>query len=485
MENLQTTATTDELIARVAAMIDAGRPAVARPLLTAVRRRAPSSPDLSVLGARLALREGYADLALRELDEAIALHPEHASLRKCRTEVRIQLGDNVGAAADAAEAVILDNGDPEAKARLGVLMLQLKRPADAVACLGEAAAMDPRNPTYREGLAAAQEANGDPDAGLATLTASIADMPWRTELRNAAVLLSIRRRDFAVAHRLAEEARVAGVMDACTFGLMGHALSSLGRHAEAADAYVEALKLGPNDPYVRHLAAATGVQSSATRAPVEYLRAVFDGYADRFEQHLISLGYRVPGLIRAALLQHATIAAGERLGPVLDLGCGTGLVAVVLSDLPVAPLIGVDVSARMLAGAAAKHLYADLHETDLMQFLAEDATPWKAVLAADVLVYFGALREVAASVHARLEPGGWFVFTVEELDPDHHDNVHGDGDWVLGPMGRYAHSMLYVAKIAREAGFVIRTLERQTLRYESDVPVAGYFVVLEREQHDN
>ena len=86
----------------------------------------------------------------------------------------------------------------------------------------------------------------------------------------------------------------------------------------------------------------------------------------------------MPGLIRAELLQHPTIAAGERLGPVLDLGCGTGLVAVVLSDLPIAPLTGVDASPRMLASAAAKQLYADLLEADLMQFLAEtDTSPPK------------------------------------------------------------------------------------------------------------
>jgi predicted TPR repeat methyltransferase len=52
-------------------------------------------------------------------------------------------------------------------------------------------------------------------------------------------------------------------------------------------------------------------------------------------------------------------------------------------------------------------------------------------------------------------------------------------------MGRYAHSMSYVATTAKAAGFAIRTLERQTLRYESDAPVAGIFVVLERERHDN
>jgi predicted TPR repeat methyltransferase len=412
MENLQTTANAEILTSRLASLIDAGRFGTARPLLAAVRRLALPSPRLAELAARLAMHEGRFDVARADLDEAVAQAPENAALRKCRANVRMQMNDNEGAAADAAEAVILDSSDPAAKAMLGVLMLELHRPEDAVACLGEAVSNDPTNPHYREGLAAAQEASGDADAALSTLGAGIAATPARVELRNAAILISVRRRDFATAHRLAEEARVAGTADACTFGLMGHALSSMGRHADAAGAYSEALKLGPNDPYVRHLVASSGDLPSTARAPVEYLRTVFDGYADNFGSHLISLGYRVPGLIRAAVLRHPVIAAGERLGPVLDLGCGTGLVAVVLSDLSAGPLIGVDVSSRMLAQASAKQLYAELREADLMQMLAEDLTCWKLIVAADVLVYFGALSEVFAAVHSRLEPGGWFVFTV-------------------------------------------------------------------------
>jgi predicted TPR repeat methyltransferase/thioredoxin-like negative regulator of GroEL len=482
MEKLEATADTDALTARISALIDAGRSAAARPLLAAVRRGAPSSPRLAELASRLALHDGRADLALLELNEAVARNPEHAGLRKSRATVHMQMNDKERAAVDAADAVILDNDDPAAKALLGVAMLELERPADAIACLGEAVAIDPANAAYRTGLAAAQEVGGDADAALATLEAGIAATPGRIELRDAAILLSVRRRDFVTAHRLAEDSRAAGVAGATTFGLMGHALSSLGRHAEAADAYAEALKLGPDDPYVRHLVAASGNLPSATRAPVEYLRAVFNGYADRFESHLVSLGYRIPGLIRAALMRHPAVAAGEHLGPALDLGCGTGLVAVVLSDLRIDPLVGVDVSSRMLANAAAKQLYAELREVDLMQLLADDTTSWQLITAADVFVYFGALSEALSAVHSRLAPGGWFVFSVEELLPDHEGNVRGNGDWALERMGRYAHSMSYVASTIEHAGFAVRALERQVVRYEADAPVAGIFAVLERAQ---
>ncbi len=160
--------------------------------------------------------------------------------------------------------------------------------------------------------------------------------------------------------------------------------------------------------------------------------------------------------------------------------------AVVLSDLPIGPLVGVDVSPRMLAQAAAKQLYAELREADLMQLLADDATRWQLILAADVLFYFGALQEVLAAVHARLEPGGWFIFSVEELLPDHDGMIHGNGDWALQRHGPLRAHMAYVATtVARGRGFAIRTLERQAVRYEADAPVAGIFAVLERERHDD
>ena len=480
MEQLRATADATALMARILALLEANRLGAARQLLSAVRCLMPRSPVVAELAARIAAREGCPQPALDELDAAVAQFPDHAGLRKCRADLRLQTDDAIGALADAAEAVILDRSDPAAKALLGIVLLQQGRSGEALACLGEAVANDPTNPAFRHGLAAAQEANGDADAALATLTCGIATAPRWTELRNAAILVCIRQRDFTTALHLAEQTRVAGVADACSFGLMGHALSSLGRHTQAAGAYAEALKLGPEDPYVRHLVTAAGILPGAPRAPAEYLRAVFDGYAERFESHLIALGYRIPGLIRAVLARHPVIASGGCLGPALDLGCGTGFVAVALSDLPVAPLIGVDLSPRMLEAAAAKQRYAELHEADLMNFLAEDDRRWRLIVAADVLIYFGALAELLTLTRSRLEPGGWFVLSLEELLPGAAGSVRVGGDWALQCQGRYAHSMDYVASSARQAGYAICTLERQTVRFEGEAPVAGFLIVLER-----
>ncbi|MBS0558610.1 MAG: tetratricopeptide repeat protein [Proteobacteria bacterium] len=471
MQTVHATAEPDALAGRIAALLDAGRIGAARPMLAALRALAPDDPAAATLAARLAIREGRPQDALPELDARIAAAPADAALRKSRAELRLLLNDRLGAAGDAAEAVILDRHDPAAKAMLGVMLLELGRAQEAAACLREAVAGAPGNPAYRQGLAAAQEAAGDADGAAATLAAAIAAAPGAAGLRTSAMLLAIRGRRFADAAGMAEAARRAGAADACVLGLLGHALSSLGRHEEASEAYAEALKLGPEDPYVRHLVSASGAVSAAGRAPLAYLRAVFDGCADTFEATLIGLGYRIPGLIRAALLRHAP-PDGEPVGPVLDLGCGTGLAAVALSDLPYGPITGVDASPRMLAMAAAKGLYAELAEADVIDTLRADTAAWRIVLAADVLCYFGALEAVFAAVAARLLPGGLFVCSVEEA-PD-------EAGWSLGRLGRYAHGRRYVTGTAEAAGLVVREIRAETLRHEADAPVPGLILVLQR-----
>jgi len=317
------------------------------------------------------------------------------------------------------------------------------------------------------------------------LTEGIKLCPASIALRNAAILLCVRRRDFTQAVRLAENARSAGIADACTFGLKGHALSTLGRHQEAAIAYQDALKLGPEDPYVRHLVVSSGAMPDSKRAPEAYVRTVFDGYADRFESHLISLGYRIPGAMRTMLQAHPRVAAGLSIGPVLDLGCGTGMAALAIGDLPLGPFTGVDLSPRMLAHARVKRLYAELREADIIADLTAHEQQWPLIIAADVLCYFGALEDLLAVVHQRLEPGGWFVFSVEQVLADHDGIVPGNGKWALQRQGRYAHAEEYVYEAVCAAGFRVLRIDRPIVRQEAGADVPGLLFAIERIHHDS
>jgi predicted TPR repeat methyltransferase/thioredoxin-like negative regulator of GroEL len=484
MDSIHVTADADSLHARAAQLIKAGRFGAAKPLFAAAQALAPPSPELTLTGARIAMGLGAWDEAMIQLDSGIADAPTHAGLRKCRADVRRRMGDREGAARDAAEAVINDPADPKAKAILGSAMLNLDRTADAIACLAEAMRGDPGDIDTRSTLAVALERAGDADAALRVLTEGIAMAPNSVALRNAALLVCIRLRDFVQAIHLAEDARANGVADACTFGMKGHSLSSLGDHDQAIVAYQEALKLAPEDPYVRHLVVSATAMADPERAPDDYIRTVFDGYADRFESHLISLHYGIPVAIRCILLNHPRVASGLSLGKALDLGCGTGLVALAIGDLPIESFTGVDLSPRMLAHAAAKRLYVELREGDIISDLTRHDDQWPLIVAADVLCYMGALEDLFGLVHARLAPGGWFVFSVERMLPDHLGTMPGNGNWALQRQGRYAHAEHYVYEALCAAGFRLLRMDRPVVRQEAGSDVPGLLLAVERMRDD-
>ena len=188
MPDLQDTLDVSALTARIVSLIDAGRTGAARPLLVALRRIAPPSTVLSVLAAKLAMREGRLDLPRPNWMRPSRQRPSTPycgnAVRSCASRLAIRLVPPQ----IAAEAVILDRQDPSAKALLGVLLLELGRATDAVTCLGEAVAANSTHPAFREGLAVAQQAAGDADAAVATLAEGIAATPGSAALRNAAIL---------------------------------------------------------------------------------------------------------------------------------------------------------------------------------------------------------------------------------------------------------------------------------------------------------
>jgi predicted TPR repeat methyltransferase len=231
--------------------------------------------------------------------------------------------------------------------------------------------------------------------------------------------------------------------------------------------------------------AASGALQNSKRAPEEYVRTVFDGYADRFENHLIGLGYRIPGAIRALLLGHPRIASGLSLGPVLDLGCGTGLVALAIGDLPIESFTGIDLSPRMLAHAKAKQIYLELREADIVADLSVQSQRWPLIVAADVLCYFGALEEILSLTCKRLEAGGWFVFSVEQILPDSDGVVPGNGNWALQRQGRYAHAEHYVYEAVCAAGFRVLRVDRPVVRQEAGIDVPGLLFAVERLRDDD
>jgi predicted TPR repeat methyltransferase len=280
--------------------------------------------------------------------------------------------------------------------------------------------------------------------------------------------------DHAAAVDLAEQALELAPRFAPAHALLGRALAALGRREAAVAALSRALELEPDDALgVRIDLARLDVLAADQAVGPGYVRALFDDYAGSFERHLIkNLNYRGPDLLRAAV-RRARAAQGCKLWfrRVLDLGCGTGLVAKALAGA-YAAIEGIDLSPRMLARARRARLYKRLHEADLATFLKhEPAASADLVIAADVFVYMAALDEVFRETHRVLGRDGLFAFTVQAHD--------GDGV-VLGEDARYAHGETYLRGLAAETGFTTALFEPVSTRQDRGVDVPGFLLVLER-----
>ncbi len=247
---------------------------------------------------------------------------------------------------------------------------------------------------------------------------------------------------------------------------LGAVLADLGRYAEAIATFRKALDLDPARVEARHMIAA--LEGTTPDSPsVDYVQALFNDYAERFESDLVeTLGYRIPQTLRA-------IVGKGPFGRVLDLGCGTGLVGVAFQDCA-REIVGVDVAERMIAEAAKKNIYASLHAMEIADYFAsEDARrgPFDLILAADVFIYVGKLDHVFALAHAHLTPKGRFVFSVEHCAAD---------GFVLQPSGRYAHSRAYIVELARAHGFRIAASEKVSIRKHREGVADGLVCVLQR-----
>jgi predicted TPR repeat methyltransferase len=243
----------------------------------------------------------------------------------------------------------------------------------------------------------------------------------------------------------------------------GNLLRETGRIEEAAECFRQALAHGGDAELNAYfLAGLTGGEGPAA-PPRRYVQALFDGYAEGFEQHLREvLDYRAPDLLVRGLSDQQFEAA-------LDLGCGTGLVGEQLRGRA-KRIIGVDLSGNMVQQARARGVYDDVAQADALDYLRAANDTFDLVVAADLFIYVGELQQLFAQVHRVIATGGMFCFTVERAAAS--ERV------ALRPSLRYVHSRAYIESLASEIDFEIRQIAEQPLREEQRVPIPGLFVWL-------
>jgi predicted TPR repeat methyltransferase len=162
----------------------------------------------------------------------------------------------------------------------------------------------------------------------------------------------------------------------------GRALVSKNAIAEAAAVFDRWVKAEPNNPIAQHLASAALGSSGMEKASADYVVALFDSCATRFDEALARLHYCGPELVLSALREAAEPPAGG--WQILDAGCGTGLVGPLLRPLA-RRLVGIDLSPGMLGLALGRNAYDELINADIVTYLRELPRSFDVIVAADVL----------------------------------------------------------------------------------------------------
>ncbi|TGD43319.1 class I SAM-dependent methyltransferase [Pseudotabrizicola sediminis] len=141
----------------------------------------------------------------------------------------------------------------------------------------------------------------------------------------------------------------------------------------------------------------------------EQVAAAYDAWAASYDAEMAAAGYRHPSIGCALLARHAP----RGTGPVLDAGCGTGLLGDWLGILGFAPVEGLDLSAGMLAVARSKGSYARLHQLALGQPLPFADGAFAAVISTGVFTTGHVGAEALPELIRITRAGGPMVLTVK------------------------------------------------------------------------
>ena len=125
-------------------------------------------------------------------------------------------------------------------------------------------------------------------------------------------------------------------------------------------------------------------------------------FADSYDTTFASgLGYIYPATIVASLATQ-----NRQEGGILDIGCGTGLVATAIRKAnPVAVIDGVDISPEMLEKAREKGDYRELMQADLTSDFSHIRTDYAAIVSAGTFTYGHLGPELIPDLLALCRPG--------------------------------------------------------------------------------
>lgn len=399
-------------------------------------------------------RQAYRE-AVSCLSSSIANGVDSDRLKVNLAVCRLNLGQSSEAISLAREVVDHEPALPSGWNVLGRALLERGEAEEAEKVLRAGLQLHPDHPALTLHLGHAIKAQGQTDEAMASYRSfSVSQQRWIAETD-----AMVQRGQFGQAESRYRQLLSAQPGNATALGGLGRLLLRLGKIDAAIDVLNEATRLDPEEPSHRHFLKAARNQPD-DRAEPDYVRSLFDAYADDFDATLTgSLEYQVPQKM-ADLLRSSRVPQGN----LLDLGCGTGLLARALG--PESWLVdGVDLSEQMLERARIGGMYRNLHLSEIRSFLTRSDQTWSVIVAADVLIYLGAVDDLLPLLSRRLTRPGWFLFSIESTQ---------SADWMLHPAsGRYRHSRSYLESSLLRNGFRSPVWVETTIRREYGKAIEG------------
>lgn len=411
----------------------AGRLQKARQLYNEVLKLDAGHNDALHMLGLLAHQQGNNDVAIKLLTTALKQGPESA-------EIYTNLGNALQA-----------NGQVE----------------EAITSFKKALKINPDFILAHNNLGNALNLNGNKEEAIASFNTAIALNPnvALTYYNLGNLFYSKGEQENAIAYfrkALAIEPEFADAINN-----LASLLAATGNIDEAIELFKSALRLNKNNAMARHMLNALQGNTSTHPSP-EYVIDLFDNAANEFNKQLVNkLNYKAPKLIYRAVEEISGLS--DNTLDIMDLGCGTGLCAPLFHS-SARTLKGIDLSQKMLDKAKALNLYNELIKGDITTQLRKLNDKYDLIISADVFIYVGDLKSIFKVIAQALKPDALFVFSLEAEE--------SELDFRLCSTGRYAHTMSYIRKLAKENALEQRYVTEVTLRMDKNEPVKGYIVVL-------
>jgi predicted TPR repeat methyltransferase len=461
--------TAEELIGRSRRLIAEGRPEEGSVVAMLAVRLHPGDADahLHMIDSLRGLRQHAA--ALEATRTAVAAVPGDARLRVAEADLLIAAGDFEGATRALAEAVTLDPADPGHADRLGLLLQELGQFDRAAVCHADAFDRGPTNPAPLCHMAVCMLHMGAAESALEALdhAAGLPGYDQGFELHRS-IALHLLDRDEDAAGTM-QELILRGGGDARGYLHLGVVLAALGRGDEAAGAFDTASLLDGGDGRIRHAALTWQGHDRAPDQAGRYVARILNPAAAAYDDHQLDVRqFRVPGLLERTL--DARAGAETRFGRVLDLGCRTGLVGLVLRSRAEI-LVGIDPDPALLREAAAKDTYDGLHAGDPLALMASRQEVFDLIVAHDLPATMPSLEPLFAGLAAHLSPGGLAILVTQA-------GYGADSEPAAG--GRHKHGALYLETLTERAGLTSEGLESEELHLDGGLWVEGWIVAVRK-----